>query len=235
MTIGAPDWQQAQQHHTQVLFNDDPATYPVGVTTKYAGPSSAWASLQVRCQANSGFGHVFIHWYTDAAFVNGVGVDTWAITPNTGVSMTYPVQAPFVRIGFSNTSAGNDSIVFYVVATQIPAQKVEYLVTAQTVYVLGGSAPANGNVLAFPAFVQRGPAQLLFQDTNASGKLGVSVRVLTDDSSEIAYIYAANPPQTLLVTSLYVPDQPLALNVFNTDAVNAHPYDLCFAIPGGFA
>lgn len=234
MTVptGAPDWQTQTQQHGQVIVLVSNSPIAAGSTVLFSGASAAWASFQVRftCQA---FGAILtIDWFADAGLTEGVGTDSWNITHLTGLQMVYPVQAPYCRIKVTNnqTTAAIAGTI-YVIGTQINVESTKYLVTAQTVLQTGITLAASGTNAYHPSFLARGNAQLTFTPTDATGKLSVSLFAEDQAFNHNATLYSNPGPTGQVTVPLQIPDQPLGLNIVNTDGAAPHSYDVALIIP----
>jgi hypothetical protein len=233
MTVptGTPDFQSVTQQHNQVLVINEGQTLTPGTHTLFSGASAAWASFQIRCTLNTGQGILTINWFTDSGLTNGVGTDSWKLNNNRGLSMVYPVQAAFCTITFNNTAATNASVTSYVVGTQIPVEAIKYLVTSQTLEYISHTVAANTTEQVPVPFICRGPCWLYMNPADSSASLNMRVVAVDEAGNIVAQIMSAGFPASLFQGIGYVPDQPLALLLINSDAVNPHTFTGSFVIP----
>lgn len=234
MTVptGSPDGQAGTQQHGQVIIGRFLQPIAAGNTTLFSGASAAWASFQVRFTIQS-FGAILtIEWFNDTALTQGVGTDTWNITHLTGLAMLYPVQAPFCRIHVTNdqTTAAITGTI-YVIGTQINAERIRYIVTAQTVEQVAQTLLASASIAYHPAFIASGLATLTFTPTDALGKLSVSLFAEDEAFNHTGILYSNAGPTGQVVVQVSIPDAPLGVNIVNTDAGGPHSFGVTLVIP----
>lgn len=228
----APDFQTVTQQHGDVIVIVS-GVIAAGTQTLFQGASSSWASFQLRATMNSGSGIFIVDWFADSAMTEGVGNDAWLVSAVCGLSAIYPVQAPFCKVKFDCTDTSAQSGTLYVVGTQIPAESIRYLTTAQVVQVLGATVAAGGEDIYNPGFLARGPATLAMNHLDATGKITFDV-VTTDQHGNVtAFVIRVPGPTVDTQVNFYCPDLPLQVLVVNTDAVAGHPYDVMLTIPSG--
>lgn len=235
MTVptGSPDGQAGTQQHGQVIVGKFSAAIAAGVTVLYSGPSAAWASFQIRVTTQT-FGCVFsVAWFADSALTQGVGTDTWNVNHSTGLSAIYPVEAPFCKISVNNdTTTAAITGTIYVIGTQINAEVIKYPVTAQSLLLTNIAVLASATNSYHPSFIARGGGLFTFTPSDALGKLNVAIFAEDDGFNHLGTLYTLTGPTAPVSVLLSFPDQPLGVNVTNTDGAGPHSFGLALVIPG---
>ena len=225
----SPDFQNVTQQHNQVIVLET-GSIPVGTSTLFSGASSAWASFQIRATTTVRGGVLTVNWFADAALTVGVGSDSWKINHLTGLSAIYPVQAPFCKITFTNPSTAPASGTIYIVGTQLNAESTKYLVSSQFLVEQALSVPLSGDTTFFPSFLARGDATLTINPHDTAGKLRYELQITDNLFNLVGVLIGPLLPTGLTQVNFVVPDQPLALDILNTDATTAHVTDVTLVI-----
>jgi hypothetical protein len=233
MTTGTsdfPDFQAVTQQHNVVIVNEYPATLPAGYTVIYQGPSSSWASLQARVFPETGYGQFEVFWYIDSAFTQGAGEDGWLVNDDTRLNMLYPVQAPYCKILFHNTTTTPMSCYIYVAGTQLQVERVRYLVTDQTVFLYDETIAGDGILNEYLGFIQSGQGTLTVNPHDTNGNVNYYVYA-TDETQTIQGILAdLTGPTAYVQANFAVPDQPIVLHIVNTNGTTGRTFDASLVV-----
>ena len=229
-TSDSPDFQAVTQQHTAVIVNEQNVSLPAGYSTLYGGPSSSWASFQVRCFLTSGHGQLTILWFTDAALTLGVGSDTFLVNASTHLNMFYPVQAQYCKVLFNNTTTTTADAYIYFAGTQVPVDRVRYLITDQTIYAYNETISGGGSYNGYTGFIQSGQGTLTVKPHDTNGNVDYYVYATDETQSIVATLGFIIGPTGPEQTTFSVPDQPIQLHAVNNNGTNARTADLALVI-----
>jgi hypothetical protein len=232
VSTGTPDWQAVTQQHNQVLCDNLAQSYAPGSNTLYSGAAANMSSLQIRVTCGGGYGKLKVSWYSDSGMTRLYGADEWMINTAAGLLCSYPVQAPFCVIEFDTTSAGDATISAYIIGTQIPSTRIEYLVTSQTIYVYDHTIDAGATENYYPEFLIRGNASLILESNDSSAVVETTVYMTDESGAATGYIMDALPLTDYFTAQFQIPDQPVMVELVNTDASNPHNVTVCLVIAG---
>ena len=239
MTVGTghPDWQSYAQWRSAALL-DFTTNLPVNSNqTTVEIPTQNWQSLFLSASTFSASGYVLEMQIKDV--FNGVDgawttFRTWAITANASLLVTVPAIGQSVRFKLTNKSLVNVlQPLLLVWGVNTPAQGPGELIDDNLVTVTNTNL-ANGAAVSLPLpHIVRGLSQVYIQNPAATAN-GFSAFILQLDSlgATVATIAAWHNIKDILLAQVVLPNQPVALQLFNQSGAAVANINAAFTAPG---
>lgn len=224
--IGHPDWQAYSNWRDSFIYSGIVNVPPGGNIEFGDFVTTNWAALIVHVEAFSPGLELEIEWYADVAQTQDVDTDFINATVNTDVSLIVPCKGNLAVISFFNPNGTTVAGVLSVQPTNYVTTKFTYLSSPQITNQLGATLAHSTSATIFPNRVVGGPATLVFNPHDTTGKLNMSLSVVDATNTTFARPVSLVAPTTMQTLNMNLPGEPLRMDITNTDTVAAHVYDV---------